>query len=257
MIKIKKFSLLLVCSFLFLSMNCLFTCAAEIDEVPLLEEIDLPEDLNFSVNDTCTKHAYFEQAAANENGCFAVYSLHVNPDAPEDVDYTKKYIDIYNSDGTLLQEISFYTTYSLAFELKENTINIYFRLSALVYDLATQEIKCYAIPEGLAVNGKLYNADGEEYKQLRSKVFTAGGWTYSCKKGLYGYTELIRSNGEQEQVVVEMLGSDEVVFRAIPACIEGAIIIAISIFVKRRVKRDKDKTGYKTGDGSMSRFQKS
>ena len=48
--------------------------------VPILEEIELPPDLNFAVSNMCSGHIFFMQAAANESGYFAIYSLHVDPD---------------------------------------------------------------------------------------------------------------------------------------------------------------------------------
>lgn len=210
--------------------------ASEIGYVTSGEEIDLPPNLNFTVNEACTGHAYFMQAAANEVGDFAVFSLHVNPNDHTDIDYKKAYIDIYHSDGTFLQELSFTTSESLAFEFNEDTIYIYFYSSVLVYDLKTQGLCHYAIPKGSAVNGG-------KYDQLREKEFTAGSWVYTCKKSLGVYTTLIRSNHEKTQVLVEMPGNSNLWKAGIPGIVSGIVIVLLSIAWQRKRKQsNKDTT---------------
>jgi len=235
MIREKKL-LLFVVIFLLISMNYVSAFAFNVDDIQRLSEIDLPEDLNFTVNETCSEHAYFLQATANEGGCFAIYSLHVNPNDARDFDFDKVYIDIYNSDGTFSKELSFFTSQGLTVEVDENTINIYFYTSMLVYDLTTQELSHYDIPDGAAENSG-------KYKRLRSKEFTVGKWTYSCEKGASdGYTKLIRSNGEQTQLLVEMPGTlalrGKYMFGGISI---GVVITAISLFFI--IKRYKNTRG--------------
>ena len=219
----------------------IFVFASETETIQRLSEIDLPEDLNFTVNETCSEHTYFLQATANEGGCFAIYSLHVNPNDARDFDFDKVYIDIYNSDGTFSKELSFFTSQGLTVEVDENTINIYFYTSMLVYDLTTQELSHYDIPDGAAENSG-------KYKRLRSKEFSVGKWTYSCEKGASdGYTKLIRSNGEQTQLLVEMPGTlalrGKYMFGGISI---GVVMTVISLFFI--VKRRRDKIN-NTGDG--------
>lgn len=226
--KIRKLTLLLIVAQIFLSTNLLSGYAAATDIIPVIEEIDLPQDLNFSVSDICSGHAYFMQAAANETGYFAIYSRHIDPDDYAKVDFKKVYIDIYRPDGGFLQELSFTTSLDLAVELKDKTVNIYFYGSVLVYDFTTKEVSHYAIPEGAAVNGSMY-------KQLRSREFTAGDWVYTCKKGFDGYVKLARSDGSQVQVLVEMPGASDLWGKVIlPG---GAIGIISMIIIVCQFKR--------------------
>ena len=117
-------------------------CASAVENVSLavLGEIELPSDLNFSVNDTCTGHAHFQQATANEKGMFAVYAWHHNPNDYKDFSMAKAYIDIYLADGSFYRELAFTSTQDFSVELTEETVNVYFYLSVLVYDLQTQEL---------------------------------------------------------------------------------------------------------------------
>lgn len=226
---ILSFVLIIIC----LSNNRLQSFASKIDTIPIIEEIDLSQDLNFTVNNNCSGHTYFMQAAANTRGCFLVYSRHINPDNYSDVNFKKVYIDVYHSDGTFWQELSFTASFDMAVAFEENTVIIYFYDSVLVYDLATQEIHSYAISEGAAISEGLY-------KELRSKEFTVGEWTYLCKKAFGDYVELVRSNGNQVQVLVEMPGTSSfwgnVVF---PGSVIGIGIMAIIIFQFKRNRRRK------------------
>lgn len=233
MIKAKKVTLLLIGVIVLLSMNYVSADALPIDTVPILEEIDLPSDLDFSVSNTCSGHAYFMQAAANEDGCFAVYSRHVTSGDYSKVDFKRVYIDVYNSEGALLQELSFTTSLDLALEYEDNAVKMFFYNSVLIYDLTTQELLHYAIPEGSAVNGGMY-------KHLRSKEFSAGNWVYSLENGFNGYVKLVRSDGKQVQVLVEMPGTGELLWKVIlPGGIIG-IIGMILIVWQIKKKRDRE-----------------
>lgn len=230
MLNIKKLLLLLFVVMMFISTNHILCFASEIEANLTLEEIDLPSNLNFTVNNTCTGHAYFMQASANTSGDFAIFSLHVDPNDYSTVDFKTVYIDIYRFDGSFLQELSFTTPLDLAFQLKENTVNIFFHSSVLVYDLTTQKLSHYAILKGDVVNDGLY-------KQLRSKEFTAGNWVYNYKKGFIGYVKLTRSNGNQVQVLVEMPGTGNLFGKVIlPGSIFGIICIILAVWQIRKHK---------------------
>lgn len=216
MFKTNKLSCLFVVSLLIIIFQPM-CFALETANNLFLEEIDLPQGLNFTTSESCSGHAYFMQAAANDNGQFVIYSRHVNPNDPSAVDFEKVYIDVYNSDGSFFQEISFMTPLDLAVEYKTHVINIYFYSSALVYELTTQELHHYAIADGEATNGDIY-------KQLRNKNFSAGSWEYSYKKGFNGYVKLLRSNGEQEHLLVEMPGTSKYSLKVVvPGIIVGLI----------------------------------
>ena len=215
--------------------------ALEFAGIQVLDEIDIPENLNFSVRDTCSEYDYYMQATAREDGCFAVYARQVDMDNRYGTDFEKVYIDLYDSDGDFLQEISFTTPFDLAVELTKETVNIYFYKSILVYNLETQELLNYSIPDGAAVNGGVY-------KNLRKKEFVSGEWTYICKKTSGEYTELIRSNDDQLEVLVELSGSGMSFWNVY---FPGVAIAVTGILFKELLKKRKKKM-MKTGKGSVS-----
>ena len=227
MIKIMKKSMLLLVILLFFQCSIL-AFALDNKSVPTLEAIELPPDLNFTVSHSCSGHAFFMQATANESGYFAIFTLHVNPDDLSDVDFKKVYIDIYQPDGTFLQELSFTTPLALTVALEENHVNIVFDNTVLVYDFVTQELSHIAIPtEATGNNGTP--------AQWVSKNFSVGDWDYTCKKGFLGYVKLSRTNGEQEQVLVEMPGNHLYLQKLIiPGSAAAGAIIMITVYCRKK-----------------------
>ena len=120
--------------------------ALSVYDIPIIKEIDLPEDLDFSIHDSCSGHAYFQQATADEAGNFAVFSLHYDVENLANTDFSKAYIDIYRSDGSFLQEVSFHTTFGFVVQLEGDVMRIYFYKSVLIYNISTQELHHYEIP---------------------------------------------------------------------------------------------------------------
>jgi len=227
---VKKTIFLFGVILLFISLTPFSVSALEVGGIPVIEEIELPQDLNLSVKNTCSEHSYFMQATADETGQFAVYSLYINPEDREN-NYERVYIDIYNADGLLLQELSFKTPFSLAIELMGDELNIYFYKSVLVYNIDTQEMQHYSIADGVAVNGG-------KFKNLRSKEFVKGNWEYSCKNSFHGYTKLTRSNGNQTQVLVEMPGEESIF---LPAFLSSVVIVIICLATRNWIKKTKNK----------------
>ena len=216
--------------FVFLA-NSFSVAAAEPETIPLLEEIALPDDLDFEVNDSCSEHAYFLQAAANSKGGFAVFSRHVNFKNGYDYELKKAYIDVYNPDGTFSQELSFFTTFDFAFLMDTDCIKIYFYQYALIYDLETRDLTCFAIPKGSLKNSGLYY-------QLNERKFSVGKWNYECKKGLNGFVELNRTNDTNTQKLLEMSGSSNLVLKVfLPAAIGGLIFAIASRKLWKRISK--------------------
>ena len=226
MAKTKKsiclFAILLVLSYI----RVVDVLAIENDSIPILEEIELPDDLNFSVSDTRLDHIYFEQVTAREDGSFAVYSCYHDPKNYVKGTFERKYIDIYDTDGNFLQELFFTTSQPIAAELTDETLNIYTYISVLVYDLETQELHHYSIPEGAMMDSL--------YFELREEDFVSGEWTYHCEKDFDGYTKLVRNNGEQEQVLVEMPGTGNNFWNLIfPGIALGFLLLALKMVFKK------------------------
>ena len=232
MIKIMKKSMLLLVILLFFQCSIL-AFALDNKSVPTLEAIELPPDLNFTVSHSCSGHAFFMQATANESGYFAIFTLHVNPDDLSDVDFKKVYIDIYQPDGTFLQELSFTTPLALTLALEENHVNIVFDNTVLVYDFVTQELSHFAIPTDATGNNGTPAQSG-------SKNFSVGEWDYSCKKGFLGYVKLLRTNGDQEQVLIE-IPEKHLYFGklVLPGSIAAGLIIRIAVKCRKSTHKNK------------------
>lgn len=228
----KKVVFILIVILVFIHPLC--ASAVENVSVTVLGELELPSDLNFTVNDTCTGHAHFQQAAANENGMFAVYSWHHNPNNYKDFSMTKAYIDIYRADGSFCQELAFTSTQDFSVELTEETVNIYSYLSVLVYDLQTQELHHYSIEKGSAQSSGLNS-------RLRSARFTCGDWDYECKKSYMGYGKLIRSNHKEKQVLVEMAAANDMLWKVtVPGAIVGIGVFVLFVYLGKRRKGQGD-----------------
>lgn len=163
------------------------------------EELEIPEDFAFFSNVVCSGHEYFLQATAHENGSFIICSHHRESDGPSENTFKQQYVDFYDSSGQFVKEFSFYTTQNYVAELTQDSIVIYFYAYAVVIDLNTEEIRCFDIPDS-------YVADQAAYDALRQEEFTSGNWTYSCKKAITGYHQLVRSNGDTTQVLIDMPG---------------------------------------------------
>lgn len=206
--------------------------ASEPTRIPVLEEIALPSDLCFSVNDSCSRHQYFLQASAREDGWFAVYCRHIDSNRYSSDTFNKVYIDIYDADGRFYQELEFVSPLDLAIEIREQSINIYFYSSLLVYEFNTEELHHYTIKEGIATNEGLYS-------NLRKDVFVCGDWEYRCVKSHSGYSKLIRSNDDQEQVLVSMPGLTNIFLTTL---VPGGIIAALaSMIILRLLLKKKGK----------------
>lgn len=204
--------------------------ATETGDIPILKEINLPEDISFSVNNTCSEHLYFMQATAREDGWFAVSSLHIDSNTPSKDNFHKVYIDIYDACGRFQQELEFNTPLSFTIEITEETLNIYFYTSMLVYDFETESLSNYSIPGGSVMDYGLYET-------LHKDEFTCGQWQYKCVKSFNGYEKLIRSNEDKEQVLVSMPGYTSTFLNTfIPGSFIAILFIALVIIVRKKVK---------------------
>ena len=166
---------------------------------PLGEEIALPADFDFSQSKSCSGHYYFHQFTVREDGSFLVCSHHIDVDSPTHDTFSKQYIDLYDTTGTLLFEYSFYTSQEYIAELTDTSIRIYFYDYCISIDLSSNKLQCHEIPPTYVSNNK-------EYDYLRQSVVSTGEWRYSCTRSLTGYTKLSRSNGSVTQLLVNMPG---------------------------------------------------
>ena len=191
-----------------------------------LGQYEIPEDFAFRVSDTCSGHDNFLQAHAREDGWFAVQTVHTDRD--RDLVYKLRYVDLYDSEGNFVKEFSFFTTQVYDVELTENALILYAQTNVISYDLNTGELAGYKItPRAPIENGLL--------SELRSEEFTAGQWTYSCKKSQFGYVELSRTNGEQTQVLLTYDGAD---FPVLPVVIWVCVTVTVGLRWKHKKKNN-------------------
>ena len=208
---------------------------------PLQEQIALPADLNFSVSDTCSGHSCYEQAAANEAGDFAVACLLVDAQSPGNSEFSQHYVDIYHADGSFWAELSFHTSLGPKMFMDDHALYIYFGISALVYDLQTQELTHYTISAEAAENMDLQGT-------WPASEFTAGKWTYRCEKGHMFFDKLTRTDGAIEQVLVQMEGTNSLLMKGLPGIligvaaviVPGLVVLGALLFHKKRKEAKKE-----------------
>lgn len=165
----------------------------------MLNEIALPDDFAFSQNEACTGHKYFLQATAQENGMFLVCSHYIDPMGRSEETYKRQFIDVYDADGKFYKELTFYSQHPYIVEMINNSVYIYFYSYAITFDLYTDELHCFDIPDS-------YIANNDSYDHLRLNSFTSGQWQYRCVKSAVGYKQLVRQNGDVHEVVVNLPG---------------------------------------------------
>lgn len=169
------------------------------ENIEVLQESVLPNDMNFIINNTCSHHNYFKQATARQDGTFAICTVGVFVDDLRS-DTNKKFVDIYNSNGEFIEELSFETTSDIAIELTEKTLNIYLYSELISYDLDSKDVSYFTTER--------YEAFNSGYVEtLRQDKFTVGEWTYSYKSTILGHTQLIRRNETEKQTLIEMKGT--------------------------------------------------
>lgn len=201
--------------------------AVEVERIQKLEEISLPSDLDFVVSKECSGHVYFMQATATENGWFAIYSRHVEEKGYSQDSFNKIYIDIYDAEGLFFQEISFSSPFDLAVELDGQILNMYFYESVLEYDIATQKLQYYLIPEQAAINNGLYAS-------LRQDEFICGEWHYRCLKSFDGFTQLIRVRDGQEQVLINLPGTGNSFWNIFfPGLLTACLFVIVMVIARR------------------------
>ena len=193
------------------------TFAKESFLIPIIRERALPEDFSFSIHPTPTEHTFFEQAVAQDDGTFAICARFTNTASEA---FSRVYVDVFESNGAFWKELSFSTQFEVTIELKGRTLILYFYDYIITVDLITEDVKCFEIaPNALRESGL--------YSSLHQDQFTSGEWEYRCKKSIWGYSELVRRNGEQEQILVSYSGIESFVIQNIIS----VVIVCISFFV--------------------------
>ena len=196
--------------------------------VPILGEREIPEDFLLSVSTVATGHRFFDQAVAQDNGTVAICSRFT--ESKQDA-FSRVYVDVYAPDGSFWKEISFTTQFGVTTALKDDFLNLFFYDYVVLIDLRTEEVTCYDI-----------EPNSFQESSLRQRQFRSGEWEYRCKKSIWGYKELIRSNGKCEQVIVSYPGMETTIaktyFSAISVCLPTLLLI---LFLKKCKKNKSSK----------------
>lgn len=217
-------------------------------KIETIEVTELPESFKFTISEVCTDHAFFEQATARRDGYYAICTSGVVVDRIRS-DTNKKFIDLYNSENEFILEIAFEVSSDIAIEFTDSTLNIYLYSGIICYNVDSQEVVYYITPEYEAYNSGLVD-------DLRKEEFTVGEWTYTYDNNFIGYSKLMRTNGTEKQILVEMEGinsSDS--YGNIVCLISGILFSMFGIvwFLKNRTNQNQ--SGDKTGDGFVSRSE--
>ena len=205
---------------------CIITANATMPtrEKAFLGEQALPSVFSFSVQDQCSTHPYFHHAIAQKDGKIAVFSHHIDPGWGENETFTRQYVDIYHTNGTLAKEFSFCTQHTYVPALENDMLYLYFYSYVVVINLETEQLHCYDIEDA--------------YRQEpQPKTFQSGSWEYQCKKSLNGYVTLTRTNGTTEQVIADMSGSVFPVGHYIGAILGAASITAAGVLLRIHKKK--------------------
>ena len=104
------------------------------------------EDLPFTVRDSCSGHAYFNQAAAREDGAFIVVSRNHAPNQEQEKAFYQVYIDLYDSKGLFQQEFTFPCPLDFTAELREDWVHMYFYSFVFSFHLENGELEYREIP---------------------------------------------------------------------------------------------------------------
>lgn len=140
---IRKLIIFLSC--FILSMLTVFNTvkALEISGVPVISETEIPKALGLSINKTYSEHTYLKQASANETGEYAL--LFLNYESEGDIKpFTHHYIQLFDSKGVFIHELSLFSTESLAIELTAECLYVYFCKMILVFNLENQSFSAYS-----------------------------------------------------------------------------------------------------------------
>lgn len=217
-----------------------------VGEFIVTEEIPINDDLNFEVSNTCSGHTQFEQISARDDGAFVVYSLFIpyEKNANREDIYVKKYIDIYNSDGEFVKELSFFSRSNYSVEYTYESLNLYNTYSSMVYNTETDELKVYLMKKEDTGAYKTSNMISSICNKNKRRRFNCGTWEYICSKNLRGQrVKISRINMEtnEKQTLVKMTGTNpQFVYTGIMigVCGVGALVLGNVSNKKRNLKTE-------------------
>ena len=229
-ITMRKLGIAAITLFFVLFFLPILTSAVKLHGIEILGEYQIPDDFEFQISDACSGHSSFKQATAREDGWFAVCSLHTKTERGNEEIFNLHYIDIYDSNGKFVEEISFSTELDNAIELTDDTLFIYFQTFVVSYNLQSREVLSYSIPPRATIeNGLLF--------MLEKDKFTSGEWTYYSTGGWVNYTKLTRSNTSETQVLLDYTSEYCLLFPMLFAIIVLNLLFASFLIYKSKVNK--------------------
>lgn len=227
---INKILLFMVTAYsLFLSFF-IISSAIENTDIYVSDSLQIPEEINLEIKDECIGHQSFIAADANDNGDFIIQSRIDNKILNNDKNTSlhSYYIDVFNSDGKFLCEISVERKiYGIVSVINDRTVYIFFSDNVLLYNIDTKSVSYHSV---------LAPGEWQKYQMKENHSFSVGEWEYTCVPAFEGvYKELVRTNNITEEVVFSITDDYEFtkqfLLRFIPIML---LIIVIMSYRKRR-----------------------
>lgn len=203
---------------------CISASAMEFHGVETIGTYDIPESFQIIVHPACSGHNFFYQVSPREDGSFLVLYRQSN-DASSNTVFGKVYLDVFDTMGSFLYELSFDTSDMCSAEYSQEGIVLYFYDHIIIYNAETQEYQGYQTAPYAAQDSGIHD-------ELSKKEVTCGEWKYTCTKTFADRTGLKRTNGVTTQTLLDLSGSGLTVWNSvIPAGLFAIIGIALSIIV--------------------------
>lgn len=196
--------------------------------IPIENTQVLPENSFAEVFDSCSGHPKILYAHAREDGWFITTSFIKNEKADNGEGITFG-IDIYDAKGEFCKELVFSTSQSILTEITSGGVNVYFYDHVITYDIQSGKFVRNDYPGG-------YLYEIEWINDLTKRKFSVGEWDYSFSPIVpWGNpTTLIRSNGQERQVLVSFSNPfQDICSIASPIM---AVILCIAVVAFRRRK---------------------
>lgn len=235
-IRYKLFVSMLLC-IITVFLNSYSVLAFQNDEITKQKEINIPENLFLSTSDICDGHENFEQADVNSKGEFVIMTSSHFYDKGSRQNIFRIYVDIYNSSGQLVKELSFKKC-TCAVRIADDAVYVIFLKNVLTYDIDSGEMHFYDTR-----SMDLWVDDGKNILQTRK--FICGDSTYKMTKNLFSegkYNKLIKYTSGTKEVVAESLTDYNDFIRS---CVYAVILIAGGIlnlmFIINRVRHKQSK----------------
>lgn len=202
--------------------------AEEMNGIEITGIYEIPDRFKIEEKDSCSGHDFFYQVSAREDGSFAVCCRQANHASADSGTLSTVYIDLYGPNGEFQKELIFYSPDDFAMDLSGMSLDLYYYNHIISYHLGDGELSGYQTADQAAIDSGID-------KELRATDFVCGGWRYKCKRAFHGYTELIRENQDEKQILISLPGSGYSVSNTVlPAIIIGVGLLVVRAKRKRR-----------------------